>query len=76
MRVLPLDVQEVQGRVPRGGATVLADVELGAALLVAEGQALSVHLALVRLQAAALGERLATLALERLDAWNDTGIIL
>ena len=70
VRVAALDVQEVLGGVLRGAAAVLAHVQLGSPLLVAEGQALAVHLPLVRLQAAALGEGLAAVALEGLDAWG------
>ena len=70
VRVAALDVQEVLGGVLRCAAAVLAHVQLGSPLLVAEGKALAVHLALVRLQAAALGEGLAAVTLEGLDAWG------
>ena len=70
VRVAALDVQEVLGGVLRGAAAVLAHVQLGSPLLVAEGQVLAVHLALVRLQAAALGEGLTAVTLEGLDAWG------
>ena len=74
--MLTLDVQEVHGGVVRGGAAVLAHVQLGPPLLVAEGKVFTVHLALVRLQAAALRKRLAAVTLERLDACGQADVCI